>query len=611
MRYAKFVIPILTGCFNAGGGSDGGCNSNGQIGDPPFGGDDDFPPFQGPQPDFGPTVTQPTAPPAISGGTLAILANGTTAVVSDPDRDHIYVADLTSATKLADIALQPHDEPGRIVEDAAGRVHVVLRGGALATLDPTTWTIATRRSVCPAPRGVAYEAATDLVHVACAGGELVSLPAAGGDATRTVHLDLDLRDVVVHQGHLVVSTFRSANLLTLDASGQVTARNAARWFMATEGAHFEDSFEPGAAWRIATTSDDKLYMLHQRALAGVVEASSHGGYGGADPCGDPIVHAALTPIDDTADATPVVMGAVVAVDFAFAHTTDQIAIVSAGNSKVPGTSTIVMVSKSEVHGGGGGCIGDVGRFSNNSDEPVAVAFTPDDHLVVQSRQPATLFIDDTKSIVLSTDSRADTGHAIFHANAGASIACASCHLEGSDDGRAWSFDNTVGARRTQSLRGGISGTEPFHWDGDQTDFPALMTEVFGSRMAGPTLTDPQLAANVHWIDQIPLIPQAAGDIMAVARGKALFEDANNVGCVTCHNGPKLTNNLTVDVGTGARFQVARLVGVAQHAPFLHDGRARTLADRFDPSLGGGEKHGHTAQLSPDQLADLMAYLGSL
>jgi cytochrome c peroxidase len=230
---------------------------------------------------------------------------------------------------------------------------------------------------------------------------------------------------------------------------------------------------------------------------------------------------------------------------------------------------------------------------------------------VQSRQPATLFIDDTKSIVLSTDSRADTGHAIFHANAGASIACASCHLEGSDDGRAWSFDNTVGARRTQSLRGGISGTEPFHWDGDQTDFPALMTEVFGSRMAGPTLTDPQLAANVHWIDQIPLIPQAAGDIMAVARGKALFEDANNVGCVTCHNGPKLTNNLTVDVGTGARFQVARLVGVAQHAPFLHDGRARTLADRFDPSLGGGEKHGHTAQLSPDQLADLMAYLGSL
>jgi len=505
MRYATFVIPILTGCFSAGGGSsDGGCSSNSD---------------QGPQPNFGPTVTQPTPPPAISGGTLAVLANGITAVVSDPDRDHIYIADLSSATKTADIALQPHDEPGRIIEDAAGRVHVVLRsGGALVTLDPASWTIATRRSVCPAPRGVAYEPATDLVHVACAGGELVSLPAAGGAATRTVHLDLDLRDVVVHGGHLVVSTFRTANLLTLDASGQVASRAVPPSFMATEGAHFEDSFEPDGAWRIAVTSDDTLYMLHQRALAGVVEASSQGGYGGSDPCGDPIVHAALTPFDGTTAATPVLMGAVVAVDFAFAHNDDRIAIVSTGNAKVLGTSTIVMSSKSEVHGGGG-CVGDFGRPSSGGDEPVAVAFTPDDRLVVQSREPAALYLDNNQSIVLSTDSRADTGHAIFHANAGASIACASCHLEGSDDGRAWSFDNTIGARRTQSLRGGIIGTEPFHWDGDQTDFHALMTEVFGSRMAGPALTADQLAANQHWVDQIPLVPQASGDIMAVARGK--------------------------------------------------------------------------------------------
>ena len=31
--------------------------------------------------------------------------------------------------------------------------------------------------------------------------------------------------------------------------------------------------------------------------------------------------------------------------------------------------------------------------------------------------------------------------------------------------------------------------------------------------------------------------------------------------VTCHNGPKLTNAQTVDVGTGAPFQVPSLVGV--------------------------------------------------
>ena len=98
--------------------------------------------------------------------------------------------------------LQPGDEPGRVVEDGAGRVDVVLRrGGAVATIDPKSATVAARRAVCSAPRGIAYQAATDQLteqlQVACAGGELVALPAAGGAATRTVMLDRDLRDVVV------------------------------------------------------------------------------------------------------------------------------------------------------------------------------------------------------------------------------------------------------------------------------------------------------------------------------------------------------------------------------------------------------------------------------
>jgi len=96
---------------------------------------------------------------------------------------------------------------------------------------------------------------------------------------------------------------------------------------------------------------------------------------------------------------------------------------------------------------------------------IAVAFTLDDVLVVQSRQPAQLYLPGLdQKIDLASDSVADTGHAVFHANAGAGIACASCHLEGGDDGRVWTFDSS-GERRTQSLRGGILGTEPFHWDG--------------------------------------------------------------------------------------------------------------------------------------------------
>ena len=85
----------------------------------------------------GTTFSQAVAPPAISGGTLLVLSDGNTVVASDPDRDTIYVVDLPSRTVTQTIALQPGDEPGRLVEDGAGRVHVALRGGgAVATCDP-------------------------------------------------------------------------------------------------------------------------------------------------------------------------------------------------------------------------------------------------------------------------------------------------------------------------------------------------------------------------------------------------------------------------------------------------------------------------------------------
>jgi cytochrome c peroxidase len=68
--------------------------------------------------------------------------------------------------------------------------------------------------------------------------------------------------------------------------------------------------------------------------------------------------------------------------------------------------------------------------------------------------------------------------------------------------------------------------------------------------------------------------------------------------------------MTVDVGTGGKFQVPSLVGVSQRAPFMHDGCAATLRDRFGP-CGGGDKHGFTSQLTSAQITDLVAYLETL
>jgi cytochrome c peroxidase len=73
----------------------------------------------------------------------------------------------------------------------------------------------------------------------------------------------------------------------------------------------------------------------------------------------------------------------------------------------------------------------------------------------------------------------------------------------------------------------------------------------------------------------------------------------------------MTNNATVDVGTGHAMQVPSLRGVSWRAPFMHNGCAGTLADRFSAACGGGDKHGTTSQLTPAQVTDLTTYLQSL
>ena len=92
----------------------------------------------------------------ISGGTLLVSNDGTHAIVADPDRDRILTVDLESGKTLTELPLLANDEPGRVVEDSAGRFHVALRrGGAIVDIDLATRTLIDRRAVCAAPRGIA------------------------------------------------------------------------------------------------------------------------------------------------------------------------------------------------------------------------------------------------------------------------------------------------------------------------------------------------------------------------------------------------------------------------------------------------------------------------
>jgi DNA-binding beta-propeller fold protein YncE/cytochrome c553 len=590
--------------------------------------------FGGPRPAFGPPTTASQPPPPISGGTLLVTSDGNTAIASDPDRDAVHVVDVAAQSVTFTIALQPGDEPGRLAEDGAGRVHVALRGGgALVTIDPKTGTVLGRRGVCPAPRGVAWDAPNDFVWVACATGELVAFPSAGGPAARLFVVERDLRDVIVQpDGSLAVSKFRSAEVLRVSGDGAILRRDS----LFAAGNRSTAAPAPHVAWRtVAGPSLQTTIAVHQLESTQPISTSSPGGYsGGSGPIevssplgvdgggpgptpvvlGGSIVESAMTILasDGTPESTRTIPEVVLPVDVAVSSDGSRIAIAAAGAGFTPLPSVWLFVN-------GGFRPAEISNV-----QVVAVAFDQRGDLLAQRREPSALLVlpaggGPAAPIALSDATRADTGHDIFHTQAGGLVACASCHPEGGDDGHLWLLEGLP--RRTPSLRGTIAGTAPYHWPGDEKTMQMLVTDVYTGRMGGAPLDPLQEGALAQWVQSIPApAPPSWIDSVAALRGKALFAGAG--ACSTCHAGPKFTNNMTVDVGTGkdtrlefdggsppTAFQVPPLVGVGWRTPLLHDGCAVTIADRFGKCATPA--HGATSKLSSQDVSDLTAYLESL
>jgi hypothetical protein len=614
------------------------------------------------------------APPPISGGTLLASHDGLLLVAADPDRDQLYFIDNVAHSLLHVRALSPGDVPGRLVEDAVGNFHVVLRGGhAIASLSRDPNSAITRREICDLPRGIAYDAAHDALQVACAEGKLVTLPAAlSGTVSRSVAIDRDVRDVIVRGDRLFVTSFRRAELLELDGNGAVLQRHLPATFqngqldsigkvnpslpppvatpaagasnasiaIAPAGAStaIAQSASPTTAWRAIDVPGKGVAMLHQRASDSEVQTQP-GGYGASGTCGSGIVTTSITAglegetprsadvpnmtltVDIATDPDGVLMAMVAAGNWG---NLPQVMLVSLTGSSVLNSAAAQMPTADPGVQGGAGtgappgaspCVFNSSMIEDPPGQATAVTFSSAYELAVQQREPAAIsFIDlRTNTISYNLDlqqpTRFDTGHGMFHLRANSGLACASCHAEAGDDSHVWNFAG-IGPRRTQTLRGGILGTEPFHWNGDMQDFPTLVHEVFVGRMSGFEPTSDQTNVLSQWIDRQPKQLAQAGDPAAAARGQAVFESAA-IGCNTCHSGTHLTNNMSVDVGTGAVLQVPSLRGVSYRLPLMHDGCAKSLRDRFAPGCGGDDRHGHTGQLSSAQIDDLIAYLETL
>jgi mono/diheme cytochrome c family protein len=605
------------------------------------------------------------APPAISGGTLLITADGKLAVAADPDRDRVSIVSLMDQVVLHTVRLEAGDEPGRLVEDAGNRVHVALRrGGALVTIDLSTGAIVARRAVCGLPRGVAYEAETDQVHVACSGGQLVSFLASGGDPIRSLRFDIDLRDVIATHDGLLVSRFKSADLLRVAPNGELVGRTATNGIERIGLTEFDENGEPtvkldkmapAAAWRTVGASDGSTLMLHQYALSGpVIIDDPDEPPGSAPPIGEPtsgygappgrcggIVQSGVSSIeaDGTVYAGAPLLATVLPVDAAVSTDSQWIAVAVAGASqlsqRIDATFAPSEVGRVQIYGrnkvtaneGGTDCVM-ADATVNFGGQATAVAFNPTIvenaegfgvWFAVQTRDPAGIvlvrdvFGTPPVTVPLGGATVFDTGHEQFHRDSGGGIACASCHVEGTEDGRVWQFD-PIGPRRTQPTDVGLQGTEPFHWDGDMENFSMLVNEVFVHRMGGGTPSADTSSSMSKWIFALqPRKPLVDAQDAGALRGKELFM-SEGAQCSTCHSGKKFMSTNSVEVGTtekGHALQVPSLLGVAYRAPFLHDGRARTLRERFDPSKGGGDKHGRTSHLNAAQIDDLIAYLSSI
>ncbi len=376
------------------------------------------------------------------------------------------------------------------------------------------------------------------------------------------------------------------------------------------------TFAPEVAWRTVAVPGGGLAMLHQRAQEEAV-STMPGGYtqGGGCP-GVGIVQDAITLVrPGTAPpiASPLGMMAI-AVDLAVSADGTQIAVASPGNANVGGFSSVNTYATSQVQEQGALCCLPSGTIALPQ-PATAVTFDGMGQVVVQIREPAEILVASTgATIALPGASVANEGHDIFHTATKAGIACASCHPEAGDDGRVWQFVG-LGPRRTQNIRGGVLARVPFHWGGDIPDMDDLVTQVLVGRMGGEGLDRFQTDELGVWMDTQPaLAPPTPSNPAAVARGKKTFEDPS-VGCATCHSGPQLSDHQLVDVGTGETtgepFKVPSLIAVGYRAPYLHNGCAATLQDRFSPACDNGNQHGTTQQLSTDQIDDLISYLKSL
>jgi large repetitive protein len=209
------------------------------------------------------------------------------------------------------------------------------------------------------------------------------------------------------------------------------------------------------------------------------------------------------------------------------------------------------------------------------------------------------------------------------------ISCATCHLEGDQDGRVWDFTGRgEGLRNTTSLRGQRGDQRgKVHWSGNfdeiqdfeldirkaflgtgfmQTDVYEQITSAgknpLGEKMKGKSRELDALADYVNSLNVFDRSSSKNSDGSHTTQGLQGAKLFFGLKCNSCHTGEFFSDSNTGkrhDVGTiksgsGKRlgekldgFDTPSLIGLSRTAPYFHDGSAETLNDVFTTASSGG------------------------
>jgi cytochrome c peroxidase len=195
--------------------------------------------------------------------------------------------------------------------------------------------------------------------------------------------------------------------------------------------------------------------------------------------------------------------------------------------------------------------------------------------------------------------------------------CRSCHPDGRSDGLNWDLanDGLGNPKNTKSMLYSHM-TPPCMITGIRADAEiAVRAGIRNIQLAQRPEEDAVcIDKYLSSLSPLPSPYLINGKLSPKAeKGKAVYEKAE---CNRCHNGTYLTDMQLYDVGvgtgndTGVRFDTPTLKEIWRTAPYLYDGRAKTIKEVLT-IYNKDDKHGTTSGLSEEEIEALEQYVLSL